>query len=274
MKYLISALILILIALLPYICGGLSVKAAEGRFRSACERIGINERPFVVEKGYLSSSLSLNEPLSTTVSSLGLPKEAVDFFRDKELVLTCDIAHGPMHFYKGAEHTVMTVRGPEWKITGEEWRTNRFDGAAERCAVIYDCALEQEGALFAVSNFWLRESKSAKELGAAALVVWPGAAVSDLRYSEKKEEEGRSGLLTVSLARFGEETLEGLSATVAKAPGFAPWEVEITAGTWNGSDLKGRKLEIEDQNKYNEIFSDIILSGDWLKELLHEETRQ
>ena len=269
MKYLVLPFLLLLAALCPWICGNMSVKAAEGRFRNACEKIGVNERPFSVEKGYLSSSLYLNEPLSTTVSSLGLPKEAVDFFRDKDLVINCEIVHGPMHFYKGAEHTTVTVRGNDWSLTGEEWRTNRLNGVTERFARIYDNVLEVEGALFSVSNFWLREGKTEKELNASTLVVWPGAAISDLNYSQTtREDGGKTATLKLGVGRFGEETLKDLQLAVEKDSGYAPWRLEVLSGTWNDRDLKGKKLELNDSKKYNEFFETLLTGGEWLKGLL------
>lgn len=275
MKYLAITLAVLLIALCPWVCGNMSVKSALTRFGDACERIGINERPFLVEEGYLSSSLSLDEPLSTTVSSLGLTSEAVDFFRDKDLIVNCQISHGPLHFYKGAEHTTITVRGEGWSLTGEEWRTNRLNGVTERFARIYDNVLEIEGALFSVSNFWLREGKTQKELNASTLVIWPGAAISEMNYDQTLQEGGtKTATLKLALARFGEETIKDLLLAVEKGPGYAPWRLEVLSGTLNDLDLKGKKLEIEDSGKFNDFFETIIAGGEWLKNLLEEETKQ
>ena len=81
MKYLIILFLILLCALAPWFCGSKSVEQYKERFQLICSEIGMNERPFDTSTGYLESSLKLQEPFSTTISSLGLPPEVVDFFR-------------------------------------------------------------------------------------------------------------------------------------------------------------------------------------------------
>ncbi|MBR5945766.1 hypothetical protein IKZ80_01640 [bacterium] len=256
MKYLAIALIVLLCALCPYLLGKMSVSGIEERYRNACYELGINPRPFNVESGFLSSSLTLDEPLSSTISSMGLAPEAVDFFRDYDLSLNIDVTHGPMHFIKSAEHTVITLRGPEWQVTGEEWRTNRFSGLRERYLRLYDKVLETEGVTFCVSNFWLRDNGPGAELTAGAFSVWPGLSISGLKYvSETSEDELTSGNLSVALVSFGEGALSNLVVKVESKPvirGGSQKDLrcEILEGTGSLGDLAGRKIEFETKDRF------------------------
>lgn len=255
MKYLAIALVVIVCVLCPYILGKMSVSAVEERYRSACEDLGINARPFFVDVGYLSSELTLDEPLSSTLSSMGLPKEAVDFFRDFSLNVRTEVTHGPLHLLKGAEHTVLTLSGPDWELTGEEWRTNKLFGANSRTVKIYDSVMESEGVLFCSSNFWLRDEGKAMEMAAERLAIWPGLALSGLRYSSTTEDEQTSGTLCADIVRFQEGTLSGLvvkieSKPVIKGGAKKDFKCEVQKGTSPLGDLSGKTIEFETKDKF------------------------
>ena len=256
MKYLAIALIVLLCALCPYLLGKMSVSGIEERYRNACYELGINPRPFTVESGFLSSSLTLDEPLSTTISSMGLAPEAVDFFRDYDLSLKIDVAHGPMHFIKSAEHTVLTLRGPDWQITGEEWRTNRFSAPSERYVRLYDKVLEKEGVVFCISNFWLKDNGPGAELTAGAFSVWPGFSISGLKYvSETSKDERTSGDLMVASVRCEEGEISNLFVKVESKPvikGGSQKDLrgQILMGTGSLGDLTGRKVEFETKDRF------------------------
>ena len=245
MKYLALALVLALGALTPYLCGKMSVNAVETRFRNACDDLSINARPFYVEQGYLSSSLFLEEPLSTTVSSMGLPPEAVDFFRAYNFSLKVDVAHGPKGFLKGAEHTVLTLRGPDWKFTGEEWRTNKFFGPTQRTVRLYDTDLNCEGVSFCSSNFWMRDDGTISETTASRLALLPGFEVSGLKYVSVDVDGRRTGTLSASFLRLGNEAVSGLVVKVESVPLIkggtdSDLKFEIQKGEGLGTNLIGK----------------------------------
>lgn len=256
MKYLLIALIVLLIALCPYLLGKMSISGIEERYRNACYELGINPRPFIVESGFLSSSLTLDEPLSSTISSMGLAPEVVDFFRDYDLSLKIDVAHGPMHFIRSAEHTILTLRGPEWQVTGEEWRTNRFKGPGERYLRLYDKTLETEGVTFCVSNFWLRDNGPGAEMTVGAFSILPGLSVIGLKYvSETSEDELTSGNLCIDCVRFGEGALSNLvvkteTKPVIKGGSHKDINILIDRGTGFLGDLAGKKLEFETKDRF------------------------
>ena len=260
MKYLTIALIVLLCALCPYLLGKIGVNGVEERYRNACDDLGINPRPFYIENGYLSSSLSLDEPVSTTVSSMGLAPEAVDFFRDFDLNLKIDVTHGPLRLLKDAEHTVLALRGPEWKFTGEEWRTNKLFGASSRCVRIYDNAIEAEGVTFCVSNFWLRDNGHAAELTADVFTLLPGLSVTGLKYnSETAEDESTTGVLSAAKLIFGESEIEGLIMKVESRPfikGGSKRNIrcEIEKGSSPAGDFAGKAVEFDTKDKmYSEL---------------------
>ncbi len=261
MKYLLIALIFLLCALCPYLLGKMSVSGIEERYRNACYELGINPRPFVIENGYLSSSVALDEPVSATISSMGLPPEAVDFFRDYDLSLKIDVTHGPMRFIKSAEHAVLSVRGKDWKVTGEEWRTNKFKGPLERTVRIYDNLLEAEGTTFCVSNFWIRDRGLLAETTADVFAFLPGFAVSGLKYaSETDEDELTTGVLTADKVCLGGAELEGLvlkveSKPVVKGGSQKTVRCEIEKGNGTLGDLAGRSFEFDTKDKF---FAELI----------------
>ena len=278
MKYLAIALIVLLCALCPYLLGKMSVSGIEERYRNACYELGINPRPFVIENGFLSSSVVLDEPLSTTISSMGLAPEVVDFFRDYDLSLKIDVAHGPMHFIKSAEHAVLTLRGPNWKFTGEEWRTNRFKGPSERYVRIYDNALEAEGAVFCVSNFWLRDSGPTASLTADLFAILPGLSFSGFKYnSETTEDELTTGVLSADHVSFGETKIDGLvlkveSKPVIKGGSQRSLHCDIDKGTGTMGDLAGKSFAFDTKDKFfaelisifkdEETFENVLIGGE------------
>lgn len=261
MKYLFIALIVLLCALCPYLLGKMSVSGIEERYRNACYELGINPRPFVIENGFLSSSVALDEPLSTTISSMGLAPEAVDFFRDYDLTLKIDVTHGPMHFIKSAEHAILAVSGPNWKITGEEWRTNKFKGPLERTVRIYDNALEAEGTTFCVSNFWIKDRGLSAETTADIFAFLPGFSVAGLKYSsETTEDELTSGVLTADRVLLGGAEINGLvmkveSKPVIKGGSQKSVRCEIDKGESSLGDLAGKSFEFDTKDKF---FAELI----------------
>jgi hypothetical protein len=256
MKYLAIALFAAVIALFPYVLGKMSVSDTLERYRNACYDLSINARPFYVEQGYLSSTLTLDEPLSTTISSMGLSTEAVDFFRDLGLNLRVEVAHGPMHMMKGAEHAVLSIKGPDWRFTGEEWRTNKLFGASSRCVRIYDNTITTEGVTFCVSNFWLRDSGAAAEMTADRFAILPGLSVTDLKYnSETTEDEQTTGTLSASEVTFGGAAISNLIVKIESSPvikGGTKRSVhcEIEKGAGSLGDLAGKTVEFDTKDKF------------------------
>ena len=218
MKYVFIAVLVLLCLLSPYLCGRKSASLCRERFGAPCAEFGLNERPFDFSVGYLRSSFYLNEPFSTTVSSMGLRPEVVDVFRDIFLNVSGEIVHGPKHLMWGAVHSVFSLSGKDWKLSGQEWVTNRIFGASERFVKLDDVAQEAEGSLFVFQNCSLREEKNGKEnekyFSADNLALWPGLAAGALESKTKKGEKSWESVTKASLLKFSEGRVSNLDLRV------------------------------------------------------------
>ena len=219
MKYVIIAVLGLLCLLSPYFCGRKSMSLYMERYRNTCSEFGLNDRPFESSVGYLRSSFYLNEPFSTTISSLGLRPEVVDVFRDIVLSISGEIVHGPKHLMWGAGHAVFSLSGKDWKISGEEWTTNRIFGMSERYLKLEDAAQESEGSLFIFQNCGLREEGSGKEkkriFSADNFALWPGVAAGGFRSEYSATEKGFENQTKASLLKFSEGRVSNLDLRVS-----------------------------------------------------------
>lgn len=219
MKYLIILFLILLCALAPWFCGSKSVEQYKERFQSICSEIGMNERPFDTSTGYLESSLKLQEPFSTTISSLGLPPEVVDFFRDKTLNISGTIYNGPKNFMWGAGRTFISLGGPDWKVSCQEVFTNKLDGGSVRNLAFDDCAAEVSGLLVVFQNFvmqktkcgYFSDKKNETKIKADNFAIWPGAAASALSSRSEAFDNLWENHTDASIFKIGESRISNLN---------------------------------------------------------------
>lgn len=258
MKYVLIVVLAALCVLSPYFCGRKSVSMYKARFNNVCAELGINERPFGSGTGYLRSYLDLNEPLSSTVSSLGLRPEVVDVFRDIALNISGEIVHGPKHLMWGAAHSTFSLAGKDWKVSGEEWITNKMSGASERFLRFDDQAQEAEGSLFVFQNCTLREETSggfgdkakSRILEAENFALWPGVAASGFRSEYHESGKGWENLAKASLLKLSEGRVSNLDLRIRGElleRGSGNYSVALKAAELSvkGEDLGAAQLELK-----------------------------
>jgi hypothetical protein len=271
MKYLIVVILVLLCALAPWFCGSRSVDLCKERFQSVCAELGMNERPFETKVGYLESSLRLREPFSTTVSSLGLRPEVVDLFRDKTLNVSTVIYNGPKKLMWGAGVTFLSLGGPDWKVSCQEWLTNRLDGGCERVLKFDDCAGDAGGLVLVFQNCVLRESKSGRfggkndtwKFGADNFALWPGVAAAGLSSESRSDGRVWENRTAASLLKLFESRLSNLVFTArAESPekGRARYALGLKASelALDKSELGETEIELNFDGPEPEVLRRIL----------------
>lgn len=245
MKKAFLVIVVLAAALLPALCGRLLLGAQLDRLGAACGEAGINDRPWTVEKGYLSSSVYLQEPLATTLSGGGLKRTEAEFLRGFEVTYESDLSHGPYCGLLGREESRLSLDGKEWRLQAVERRETSLLGAWRRRTEFRNVTAEEEGLLLSLSNCWTEGSREgflghgpgsfAGECG--ALVLWPCLALKDASWQGSGSEAGearweaRCGEL-----RLGErQTLKGLalrSERTSGGRGRCSERTVLTAESW------------------------------------------
>ena len=255
MKFIAIVFLALIAALAPFACGSFLVDELVSRANIACERAGINERPLIVHKGYLESQISLDEPLSTTISSLGLEPEVVDFLREYNLKAESDVYHNPYKGLLGKAETRVLVDGPNWKIEGTEELLKKFNGA-EESKLTFGNVLAEDGALlicfsncFSVSQKagFFGDGLETRETKADLLVLSPFACKKAALFQSKNKTE-REIKLSFGALSYGESFSASnltLNANIERDGKKAAVDVLFSALTKNAEKFSDGNLKLQ-----------------------------